>query len=408
MNTTLKIALSLFILLILMALFAYKYIIPAPEKSLTIAAGREDGMYYQYAKNYAKNLEDQGFKITIIKSAGSLENLSLLENAKADIAFVQGGVANEKNKAHLSSIASIYFEPLWLFYRSSLDEVHYLNDITSIPFSIGENGSGTKELVSTLFQKNKLLIDTSLALSTKEAYSAFKEEKIDAFFTVNASNSEQIVNLLKDENLKVAKLNRLLAYQTHFPYLSIFKVPEGSLNLQENIPNTNLNLLSTTATLVAREGLDDTFIRFIAIQVKNSSTSKHFPTTEYVDIPMHPEAEKYLEKGESFLEKIFPYWIASNIDKLKFLLIPILTLMIPILKGILPLYKWRVRSKIYKWYDDLESLEKSDADDKIARLHTLIDEVNTQTDVPLAYMGELYNLKMHIDSVVLRLNLDRG
>ena len=83
-----------------MALFAYKYIIPAPEKSLTIAAGREDGMYYQYAKNYAKNLEDQGFKITIIKSAGTLENLSLLENAKADIAFVQGGVANEKNKAH--------------------------------------------------------------------------------------------------------------------------------------------------------------------------------------------------------------------------------------------------------------------------------------------------------------------
>ena len=403
MKTSFKILLSLLLLLIMITLLSYKYIMPTPEKSLTIAAGREGGMYYQYATNYAKSLEEQGFKITIIKSAGTLENLSLLKSAKADIAFVQGGVADEKDKEHLRSIASIYCEPLWLFYRHSLEDIHYLSDIISIPFSIGEDGSGTKELVSTLFQKNKLDTKSALNLSTKEAYQAFQEEKIDAFFIVSAEDSPQILTLLRDKNLKVATLNRLQAYQRHFSYLSSLKLPEGSLNLQENIPSSDLNLLATTATLVAREGLDDTFVRFITILVKNTSHTKLFPSSEHVDIPLHPEAAKYLKKGESFLEKIFPYWIASNIDKLKFLLIPILTLMIPVLKGIFPLYKWRVRSKIYKWYDDLETLEKSDADNKIERSNALLDEVNTHTDVPLAYMGELYNLKMHIDSVIRRL-----
>jgi len=407
LKTSLKIALALFLLLIMIAFFAYKYIIPTPEKSLTIGAGREGGMYYQYAQKYAKNLQAQGFTIQIIKSAGSVENLALLESGKVDIAFVQGGVAKKENKEHLRSIASIYFEPLWLFYPSEHEDIHYLSDLKPLSISIGEAGSGTKELVSTLLQSTALDTNKTLQLSTKEAYSAFKRGEIEAFFTVASPDSTQILTLLRDKNLKVASLNRLKAYQKHFHYLNQYQISEGALNLQENIPNQALNLLSTPATLVVRKGLDDTFIRFITIQVKKASVEKFFPSTEYVDIPMHPEAKKYLLKGESFLEKIFPYWIASNIDNLKYLLIPILTLLLPIFKGVFPLYKWRVRSKIYKWYDDLEKLEKSSDDDKIRRLHTLLDEVNTHTDVPLPYMGELYNLKLHIDTVRRRLDEER-
>ena len=387
--------------------FAYKYIAPSTEKSLTIAAGREGGMYYQYASEYAKHLENQGFTISIVKSAGSLENLALLENKKVDIAFVQGGVAAKKDKVHLRSIASIYFEPLWLFYRNMMSEVHYLRDLNSQRVSIGEDGSGTKHLVTTLFKINALDINDTLHLSTKKAYSAFKDEKIDAFFVVGAADSSQIITLLSDENLKVASLNRIQAYTKQFPYLSHYPLAEGSLNLQHNIPNSNLNLLATTATLVAREGLADNLVRFITMQVKNISKGARFASSKYVDIPMHPEAEKYLKKGESLLEKIFPYWIASNIDKLKYLLIPILTLMIPIVKGIFPLYKWRVRSKIYKWYDILETLEKSSDKAKIKHLNILLKEVNAHTDVPLSYMGELYDLKLHIDMVIQREQLKR-
>ncbi len=407
MKTSLKITLALLLLLIMIALFAYKYIAPSSEKSLTIAAGREGGMYYQYANKYATTLENQGFKITILKTAGSVENIALLESGKADIAFVQGGVADAKAKAHLHSIASIYFEPLWLFYRDMLSDVHYLSDLNPQRLSIGEDGSGTKDLVSKLFAINALEINGTLSLSTNDAYEAFKAEKIDAFFAVGAAKSSQIMTLLSDETLKVASLKRIPAYTKQFPYLSAYPIPEGALSLKSNIPKHDLNLLATTATLVAKEGLPDDLVRFITIQVKKTSTEKVFPTPKYVDIPIHPEAKKYLTKGESLLEKIFPYWIASNIDKLKYLLIPILTLMIPLIKGIFPLYKWRVRSKIYRWYDILERLEKRSDDQTLKRLQTLMREVDTHTDVPLSYMGELYDLKMHIELVIQRERLKR-
>ncbi len=402
MKTSLKITLALLLLLIMIALFAYKSIAPSSNKSLTIAAGREGGMYYQYANKYATTLEKQGFKVTILKTAGSLENLSLLESAKADIAFVQGGVADEKAKTHLHSIASIYFEPLWLFCRDMLSDVHYLTDLNPQRLSIGEAGSGTNDLVSKLFASNALESSSAYRLTTKEAYEAFKEEKIDAFFAVGAATSSQIMTLLNDPSLKVASLKRIPAYIAHFPYLSNHPIPEGSLSLKENTPKHDLHLLATTAALVAREGLSDELVRFLTIELKKNATSQTYPTPNHVDIPIHPESDKYFKKGESFLEKIFPYWIASNIDKLKYLLIPILTLMLPIIKGVLPLYRWRVRSKIYRWYDILEQLEKSHDENTLKKLNTLLREVNSHTDVPLSYMGELYDLKMHINLVIER------
>ena len=408
MKTSLKITLAIFFLLIMIVLFAYKYILPSPVKSLTIAAGREGGMYYQYAQEYATKLQKQGFEVQILKTAGSLENIALLEEGKADIGFVQGGVADAKAKKRLRSIASIFYEPLWLFYDANLSQIHYLHALKGLRYSIGEEGSGTKALINTLFTINALK-PQGLTLSTKEAYAQFQAGALDAFFTVSSADSKQIKTLLSDQKLQVATLKRIDAYAQHYSYLSHYSIPEGALSLQKNIPNKPLNLLATTASLVARANLDDILIRFITIQVKKSPQNQgFFPSTHYIDIPMHPAAQKYLLKGESLLEKIFPYWIASNIDRLKYLLIPILTLLIPIFKGIFPLYKWRTRSKIYKWYDDLEQIEKISLDqellpEKIHKLQKLQQEVNEHTDVPLSYMGELYDLKLHIDNVLVRL-----
>ncbi len=378
--------------------------------TLTIAAGREGGTYYQHAKALAKELEKDGFiKIHILESAGSIQNLSLLEEEEADIAFVQGGCANEKNREDLRTIAALYFEPLWLFYNASLPPISYLKDIQPLRFSIGEEGSGTKALVETLLHINEINSSTNpKKLSSKKAYLRLKEGKIDAFFTVLSPNSSLIHTILSDHNISVASFRRAQAYQKRYSYLKSLQIPEGSLDLKNNIPAQDLSLLTTTASLVVNKNLDDARVRFITIKVKEMPTFQGFDYTKYIDIPMHPAAQKYLTKGESILEKIFPYWIASNIDRLKYLLIPILTLLIPIIKGILPLYKWRIRSKIYTWYDDLEKIEKSslqgdDIAKNIQQLQLLQAEVNAHTDVPLSYMGELYALKLHIDNVMVRL-----
>lgn len=125
-----------------------------------------------------------------------------------------------------------------------------------------------------------------------------------------------------------------------------------------------------------------------------------------MQLEMHEEAQRYFEYGDTWLEKIFPYWIASNIDRLKLLIIPLLTLLFPLFKGFFPLYTWTMRSKIYKWYEkvrkldnNIETLEKKQLEEELLNIQNLKSEIQKETRVPLSFMGEYYNLQLHLDLI---------
>ena len=110
------------------------------------------------------------------------------------------------------------------------------------------------------------------------------------------------------------------------------------------------------------------------------------------------------------MESIFPYWIASNIDRLKILIIPFLTLLFPLFKGVVPLYRWTMRSKIYKWYDDINDIDKriptlshDELLENLATIESLKIEIGNQTKVPLAFMGEYYNLLLHVEMIITKI-----
>ena len=92
------------------------------------------------------------------------------------------------------------------------------------------------------------------------------------------------------------------------------------------------------------------------------------------------------------------------------LLLPLVTLLIPLLRIVPPTYRWRVRSKIYRWYRELQAV-----DDRLEELGTMaqvgrslaeLDRIETevmQVSVPLAYADSLYHLRQHIDFVRAKL-----
>jgi len=393
--------------------YIYSLIEPAPIKELSIATGRESGIYYQYAKLYKERLESEGITVNIVKTAGSIETLKLLREKKVDFGFVQSGTASLKDKQQLKSVASIYMEPLWLFYRASLGKIEYFDELNSTRLSIGEEGSGTLALMKKLLAKTNLNIHESniFHLNLKESYNAFKKNELDAFFTVLSPKSEHIKEMLQNKNLNVLCLKRATAFTKHFSFLKEYKLYEGSLNLRENIPSMNINLLATTATLITHNEVDDSLVRLMTIKIKeNSSENDIFPSQKFLEIPIHKASKKYLLHGNSFLEKIFPYWIASNIERLKYLLIPMLTLLIPMFKSIIPIYRWRSRFKVYKWYRELdeisenwESFDEKQLEEAERKLDNLSREIRSKTDVPLSFKWEYHTLQAHIDNVKNRI-----
>ena len=85
--------------------------------------------------------------------------------------------------------------------------------------------------------------------------------------------------------------------------------------------------------------------------------------------------------------------------------------MIPLSKGFFPLYRWSIRSKIYKWYEQIQKIDlllediKNDAlKDCQKKAVDLRSEIKSETKVPLSYMGEYYDLIMHLELLITKID----
>jgi hypothetical protein len=99
-------------------------------------------------------------------------------------------------------------------------------------------------------------------------------------------------------------------------------------------------------------------------------------------------------------------------------LVPLAALLIPLSKVVPPLYVWRIRSRVYRWYGQLRAVEQElegVQDDKrgeqlpglLRRLDDIERRVN-QTSVPLAFADALYELRSHINFVRQRVRAAAG
>ena len=136
-----------------------------------------------------------------------------------------------------------------------------------------------------------------------------------------------------------------------------------------------------------------------------------FPNTRNLDFPLDDDARRFFRHGPPFLQRYLPFWTANLVDRTKIMLIPLLTLLLPLFKVMPPAYRWRVRRKIYRWYVELRALdvaapEKLDAE-HLQQLLQKLDKIEfdvRKVSVPLSYTDELYDLRQHIGLVRAKLH----
>ena len=192
---------SIPILLLVVASFylTSKFIEPSSKKEITIATGSIDGEYYNTALKYKEILEKQKVKVNILTSNGSMENIQLLNDKKADIAFVQNGIDSLKKQTEIKAIASIYYEPLWIFYKNDEYKMDYLVQLITKRVSLGREKSGTEDLALKMLNDNGINKENTQLLnnSTEEAKDLLIKGEIDAIFIVSSPNSKTIKSYWK-------------------------------------------------------------------------------------------------------------------------------------------------------------------------------------------------------------------
>jgi len=413
------------ILLVLAAcVVAYVVVDPAPPRHVVLATGQENSAYEEFGRKYAAQLARDGIKVQLQRSLGSEDNLQRLLDGKADIAFVQSGSTSEDQaeRSELMSLGSLFTEPVWLFLREGDKrhklEVRSLTQLKGLRINLGPEGTGVPKLFRQILAVNGVE-PGQLRISTLENTPATVEllaGRIDGIVFSSAPEAPLIQMLLQTPGIRLFDFRQAEAYTRRLPFLTHVVLPRGIVDLGKDIPAQDFHLIAPTATLVAREGLHpalvDEFVK-AATEIHGGAgwfqQQGQFPSPKYTEIPVSREAAKYYRDGPPFLQRYLSFWLANLFDRLWVVVVALAALVIPLSKIVPPLYVWRIRSRVYRWYGQLRAVEQAleNADpaqceevraDLLRRLDDIEARVN-HISIPLAYADALYGLRSHINFV---------
>jgi TRAP transporter TAXI family solute receptor len=397
---------------------AYQFVGPPPPDRIVMATGQDGGAYQFYSGQYAYWLKTQGIELELRTTAGSVENLQLLESGEVDVGFVQGGLAGTLPTENVLAIGSLYLEPMWLFVREDF-ELETISDFAGMRIAIGAEGSGTRAVVTQLFDAYGIDADAVdfNGLSGDELSVAFSANEIDAAFLIGAPESDAVRVLLEQHGIQLRSFERADAYVRRYPFLSAMHLPQGVLDLEQDIPNTDIDTVALAAQLAANKELHPALVDLLLIAATNIhgrhrllADAGQFPTPQYTDLPLSAEAQRHFERGPPFLMQYLPFWAATLVDRLWVLVVPLIGLAIPLVKVLPPAYRWRIRRRILRLYAALEKIDPlvnpiKDADDLYERKQLLekLDNGSVIENVPKSYTDNVYKLRRDIDLVRRRL-----
>jgi hypothetical protein len=408
------------IIAIIVAL-VYWLVDPAPPKTITMSAGQPDSSFYVISQEYAKILARNGITLKVLTSDGSVQNLDRLLDPKqhVDLALVQGGIATREQASQLMSLGSVTYVPLVVFYRGK--GLTLLSQLEGKRIAIGREGSGTRMLSLKLLAANGVNPgDGTQLLPTDGLQAATQLVSDDAdavFLSGDSATRALMLRLLRVPGISVMDFKEARAYTRLFPYLDEIELPPGVLDLGRRIPPETVHLISPTVELVARTDLHPALSDLLIEAAQETHATAgllqragQFPTPVAHEFPISEDASRYYRSGKSFLYRMLPFWLANIADRALLLLLPVAVLIFPALRVVPALYRWRVRSRIYRYYGALIAVERSamrvtNEEERRALLVELdyIEESLDTLKLPLAHADALYVLREHVNFVRARL-----
>jgi hypothetical protein len=324
----------------------------------------------------------------------------------------------------LMSLGSVFFEPVWLFYRVDSAKKIARDGVLSefaqlrgLRVNTGNRGSGIPGVTNRILAANLMDRDDiqRSSLDPTPAVAGLLEGKLDAVALVSAPESVLVQMLLQTPGIRMFEFTQAEAYGRRYRFLTSVTLPRGVVDLARNVPPRDVVLVATTTSLVAREDLHPALAQlFVQAATRIHSAGGwiarpgQFPTPQNTEFPLARDADRFYRNGPPALQRYLPFWAANFADRMWVALISIIAILIPLSRMLPPLYTFRIRQRVFRWYRDLRQIEDDLArgnasnGDLLDRLDKL-DSKAERVAVPLAYTDELYALRSAIRLVRNRL-----
>lgn len=414
---------------------AYWWLDPQPPSTVTLATGPKGSAYNAFGKRYAQALAREGIQVQLLTTEGTTGNLQALREGRADVAFVRGGSVNmaQDADAGIMSLGALFYEPVWLFYRPAAlqtgakrgkkvdatepPSLHSLAQLRGLRLNVDQEGSGIPDLMRRLLDANGLTQDalTLKHLNPPAAARALKAGELDALVLVTAPESAVVQRLLKEPGIALAELPHGDALSRRFPFLQTVDLPRGMVDLARDLPPQDVNLMAATTALLTREDTHPALRQLFAQAAQQIhgeagwfNGARDFPNTRTSELPVSPEGDRAINGTPPFWQRYLPFWASNLLERMWLVIGGLIVLLLPLSRVVPPLYTYRVRQRVFRWYArlrDVEARVEEDDADATELLNELdeLDRVASQITVPLAHADELYALRSNIEKTRRRL-----
>jgi hypothetical protein len=209
------------------------------------------------------------------------------------------------------------------------------------------------------------------------------------------------------------------AYSRRFAFLSPAVLPRGVVDLASDVPPSNVRLVAPTTTLLTRDSTHPALLQLFALAgntIHGSAgwfkNAREYPNVRNNELPIAHEAERSIRGGAPLLQRYLPFWVANLVERMWLAMGIILAVLLPLSRVVPPLYAFRVRSRIFRWYARLRELEaRAEGCTDTAPLLEELNQMDRHAEkivVPLSYTDELYSLRNNIQLVRKKLLLQSG
>jgi hypothetical protein len=355
------------ILLFGIGLFLYA-VRPFPPRTVTIATGQPQSAYEDLGKRYQAFFQRNGVELKVVPTNGPLDNVELLAKRGVDAAFSVGGIPVPTDR-DIVSLGSIQFEPLWLFYRGAPfvgdDALEFL---APKKLSIGPNGSATRQVVLNMLKEHRLDVarQSNLVESTaQDAAAALRAGRIDGMFLLAGMESTLLAQLLEDPELNLWNFRTAKAIAGRIPHMYAVVYPMGAASLSPVRPVQDVNLLATNTKVLVRDDLHPAIQYLFMMAGRDFHDNTHFyfdrpegfPVFLDHDVKKSDVAVKYFEHHSTALERTFPFWVASFLDRAWLLLAALVAVVLPLARLVPEYRKLHFRFDVENRYEDIERIE---------------------------------------------------
>jgi hypothetical protein len=417
---------KIFLIIVIAILLATILLLkPFPPRSVTLTTNKStEYAYTRLAEAFRDSLEENGLKVDLIATAGTIENANLLENPNSDVnvALIQGGAISNEQSQKFYSLGSIAYEPVWIFCRKDLVKTpQEFKDLArlNLKVGLGPEGGGTLPLVKRLFEVNGIEIASrnNFRVSSYEAdFEDLLKSKLDCTIEVMPYRDEKVQTLLRNPKITLLGIPDAKAYQMSVPYLEKLVLPAHSVDIAKSIPYKDISLIATTTTLAVKKDLNEDVQTLLLVTVRDClqdfkslffASRGEFPKYMDPSIPMSPVARQFYNQGVPQIYSHLPFFLAGFTNRLWIFLLTAFALLYPLAKLNMKLRSINYEIKQSPYLEELLSIErkitasqlaKSDAEHLLQRLEKLNKQVISER-IPIGMENSYFNLISSIELV---------